>query len=87
MVFKNNKEFLEQTKGQNPELYEAMISVLKSMIEMGKQLGFDSQQDVQEQEGQQGLNEDFPSAQQESQQVGSEEGEDPTKKLLGRPQQ
>lgn len=69
MAFKENKEMLEQAREQNPKLYDATITMLRSMIEMAKKLGQNPEQDIQDQEGQQQLNEEFPEA-------GGEEGDE-----------
>ena len=71
MAFKENKEMLEQAREQNPKLYQATITMLRSMIEMAKKLGQNPEQDVQDQSNEQQLNEEFPPAED------GQEGEQP----------
>lgn len=49
MSFKQNKQMLEETQQSNPELYQATITMLRSMISMSKKLGFTSAMDEMEQ--------------------------------------
>jgi hypothetical protein len=65
MAFKENKDMLEQAREQNPKLYQATITMLRSMIEMAKKLGASPEQDMSDQENQQQLNEEFPAADEE----------------------
>lgn len=65
MAFKENKDMLEQAREQNPKLYQATITMLRSMIEMAKKLGQNPEQDIQDQESEQELNEEFPAADEE----------------------
>ena len=39
MTFKQNKQMLEEAQTTNPEMYEATITMLRSMIDMAKELG------------------------------------------------
>ena len=55
-IFKQNKSTLESAQEQNPELYTALITMLRSMIVMGKKLGYsvnsEGQQGSEDQSGQ-----------------------------------
>lgn len=48
MAFKDNKHMLEQAREQNPDLYNATLTMLRSMISMAKKLGFAPEQDMQQ---------------------------------------
>jgi hypothetical protein len=54
--FKNNKQILEQSQAQSPELYSSCIAMLRAMIEMSKLLGISNgtEQLPNEQQGAQG---------------------------------
>lgn len=41
-MFKANKQLLEQSKAQSPQLYQGSLMILKAMIEMAKYMGLDS---------------------------------------------
>jgi hypothetical protein len=60
--FKNNKEMLEQAKQENPELYQSLITMLRSMIQMAKQVNYNPEEDLDEAEVQQGIEDSFPEA-------------------------
>jgi hypothetical protein len=71
IAFKQNKASLEEAQATNPQLYEATITMLRSMIEMAKKLGFSPEQQMEEKEAVQELEEEFP-------QDEAEEGEEYT---------
>ena len=48
LAFKDNKMMLEQAREQNPDLYNATLTMLRSMISMAKKLGFAPEQDMQQ---------------------------------------
>lgn len=48
LAFKDNKMMLEQAREQNPDLYNATLTMLRSMISMAKKLGFSPEQDMQQ---------------------------------------
>lgn len=50
MIFKQNKEMLEMSQQQNPELYNGIMSMLSSMIEMAKKLNMNPEADMHNQE-------------------------------------
>jgi len=80
-VFKENKGLLDQYKQHSPELYDATIIMLRSMIAMAKMQGMSPEKDLQQQEMQQDMTEEMPDqqdAEMQDQQVGEE---DPGKKL------
>jgi hypothetical protein len=60
--FKENKHLLEQARDQNPELYNATLTMLRSMIAMAKKLGFGPEQDMADKEAEQQLDQEFPAA-------------------------
>lgn len=62
MAFKNNKEMLEAARDQNPELYQAVIVMLRSMIDMAKKLGFAPEADVADAEAQGVMEDQMPQA-------------------------
>lgn len=64
MSFKENKDMLEQAREQNPKLYQATITMLRSMIEMAKKLGANPAQDMEDAENDQQLVEQFPAAEE-----------------------
>jgi hypothetical protein len=75
LAFKENKHMLEDARDTNPALYEATITMLRSMISMAKKLGFTPEQDMADQEANAGMEEGFPEA-------GAEDmGEDPTEDM------
>ncbi len=65
--FKENKDMLEQAREQNPELYNATLTMLRSMIAMAKKLGFAPEQDMADQSNVQQLEEEFPGADPDAQ--------------------
>lgn len=65
--FKQNKDMLEQAREQNPELYNATITMLRSMIAMAKKLGFAPEQDMADQENVSQLEDEFPGADPDAQ--------------------
>ena len=69
MAFKENKDMLEQAREQNPKLYQATITMLRSMIEMAKKLGQNPEQDMQDQDNEQQLNNEFPAADDQEDEV------------------
>lgn len=76
MSFKENKHMLEQARDQNPELYDATLTMLRSMIAMAKKLGFAPEQDMADQEANSELQEDFPEAGDESAEMPTEDVEE-----------
>jgi midasin len=76
MAFKENKDMLEQAREQNPKLYQATITMLRSMIEMAKKLGYAPEQDMQDSENNQQLQEEFPAAEDDMEQEESENPEE-----------
>jgi hypothetical protein len=72
MAFKQHKNLLEAAQEQNPELYQAVITMLRSMIDMGKRLGYAPEQDMESVETENETNEEFPYAREEE---GEGEGE------------
>ena len=62
MSFKQNKDMLEQAREQNPELYNATLTMLRSMIAMAKKLGFAPEQDMADQENGDQMEQEFPEA-------------------------
>lgn len=73
MSFKENKHMLEQARDQNPELYNATLTMLRSMIAMAKKLGFAPEQDMADQEANAGLQEGFPEAGDEDAEMPAED--------------
>ena len=71
MAFKQNKDMLEQAREQNPQLYDATITMLRSMILMAKKLGFTPEQEMGDQEADAELQDQFPGA-EESESEGAE---------------
>jgi hypothetical protein len=47
-VFRDNQQLLEQLKGASPEVYNASLAMLRSMIAMAKQLNFAPEGEVSE---------------------------------------
>lgn len=62
MSFKENKHYLEAARDSNPELYNATLTMLRSMIAMAKKLGFGPEQDMADKEAEQQLDQEFPAA-------------------------
>ncbi|HLD91705.1 MAG TPA: mCpol domain-containing protein [Patescibacteria group bacterium] len=61
--FKQNKAMLEDAKENNPELYQSLITMLRSMIQMAKQLnGYDPEEDMQDADGRSEIEESLPHA-------------------------
>lgn len=60
--FKANKHHLEAARETNPELYDATLTMLRSMIAMAKKLGFGPEQDMADKEAEQQLEQEFPAA-------------------------
>lgn len=67
LAFKDNKQMLEQAREQNPDLYNATLTMLRSMIAMAKKLGFAPEQDMQQAEDTRGMQEQMPEASDEGQ--------------------
>jgi hypothetical protein len=75
LAFKENKHMLEDARDTNPALYDATLTMLRSMISMAKKLGFAPEQDMADQEANAGLEDSMPEA-------GAEEmDEDPTEEM------
>jgi hypothetical protein len=54
---KQNKQMLDQIQAQNPDLYQGIITNIQSMIEMGRKLGMEPQEDgMEDSESDQGEN-------------------------------
>lgn len=83
LAFKENKDMLEQAREQNPKLYQATITMLRSMIEMAKKLGASPDKDMQAQESEQELNEEFPEAEQPEQEESPEASPQEQMKMPG----
>ena len=60
MAFKDNKAMLEAAKNQSPELYQAVITMLSSMIDMAHRLGYSSDKDMEAGEAETDMREEFP---------------------------
>lgn len=91
-AFKQNKDMLEQAQEQNPELYQATITMLRSMIDMARKLGYSPEEDMEAMETESDMEEQFPEAEYdapheaEGMEAGGAEEEVPTKKPKGRGQ-
>lgn len=82
LAFKQDKHILEGVRETNPALYEATITMLRVMIEMGKKLGYAPEQDAGYMEAEAEMNEGFP---QKEEAVAVDEEEDAEKKRQGKP--
>ncbi|MDD5650671.1 MAG: mCpol domain-containing protein [Candidatus Nanoarchaeia archaeon] len=69
LAFRENKDILEQAKVENPKLYQATISMLRSMIMMAKQLNLGSSDKDVESEGE---NEEAESEEVENEKEGKD---------------
>ncbi len=77
VAFKENKHMLEDARESAPELYNATLTMLRSMIAMAKKLGFAPEQDMADSEAAGQLEQEFPEAGSEDQ------GEDPSEDMPG----
>lgn len=83
MIFKENKDMLEASQQQNPELYSGIMSMLSSMIEMAKQLNMNPVGDMANGEVQgelpqsEGMQEEMPEEGMEGMEEELEEEVDP----------
>ena len=85
MIFKQNKDILEQARQQSPEMYEATVTMLRAMIEMAKQLGYAPEQDIAEVEAQEEMAEGFPQAEEAEEAEIAEDAEQEEEEGLGKP--
>lgn len=67
VAFKENKHMLEDARESAPELYNATLTMLRSMIAMAKKLGFAPEQDMADSEAAGQLEQEFPEAGAEDQ--------------------
>ena len=64
LAFKDNKDMLEAAREQNPKLYQAVITMLRSMVDMAKKLGFAPEEDAMAAEQGSAMEEEMPEDEQ-----------------------
>lgn len=62
MTFKKYRDVIQQAEQQAPEFYQAMIVMLRSMIEMAKKLNMSPEQDMMQQENMNAVQQELPAA-------------------------
>jgi len=65
--FKANREMILQMQQASPEMYESLMVMLRSMIAMGRHMGFDAEQAADEQMSEAQAQEEMPEAAPEGQ--------------------
>ena len=60
MAFKQDKHILEGVRESNPQLYDATITMLRSMIDMARKLGFAPEDNMGYEEAEQEMGEEIP---------------------------
>lgn len=74
LAFKDNKQMLEEAREQNPPLYDATLTMLRSMIEMAKKLGMAPEEDAVAMDEEAALDERFPGEEIPEEEIPMEEG-------------